>query len=133
MQGKTMPTDWCRDVGHVLSSIASLWCRREWQAVYQGDTTGLNMDHNRRIFEVEERQGRRAFDLQDLPEDVMSKCKEADLTKEEILAVMLYSGALPLVVLHTVLSVLLVYSYLCDMLLHAFFMMILSSLHRSRL
>lgn len=115
-----IPSEWCRDVCHVLSSIASLLCRREWQAVYEYRIKGLDMSLNRRIFGVKERQGRLAFDLQDLPGEVKNKCKEADLTREEILAVMLYTGASPLVALCTVPSVLQVYSYLCDILFHAY-------------
>lgn len=52
------------------------------------------MEHNRRIFGFVKSEGRETFGLQDLPKDVMTKCEKADLKFEEIVAVILYSGAL---------------------------------------
>lgn len=80
--------------------MAFLWCRREWEAICEGRTEGVDMEMNRRIFKVGKTQGNNIFDLKDLPKDVQEKCLEADLTIEETLAVILYSGAALVLTLH---------------------------------
>lgn len=101
--------------------MAFLCCRKEWDAIYEGHTEEVDMGHDRLILRFVKKEkksaGRETFDVEGFPQDVMTKCKEAELNFEEILAIILYTGALRILTLDQS-SSLLMCRDVCRKLLH---------------